>query len=132
MILRIVKSFAQSLIDSQGMESIPCLFILSSKTHTLYDAVYLPGALPEFYLALPETNCIVLLFPHQIIIHIWKCHQCLETISFLVVFFFSLFILREREHACEWESSREKGRERIPSRFRTVSTEPDPRLVPTN
>ena len=39
-----------------------------------------------------------------------------------------LFILRER--AGEWQ--RERGRERLPARLLTVSTEPDSGLEPTN
>ena len=49
---------------------------------------------------------------------------------------FYLFILRERERDRERESKSrggaERGRERIPSRFHAVSTDPDAELKPTN
>ena len=41
-----------------------------------------------------------------------------------------MFIYFERER--EWVRGRERGRERIPSRLHTVSTEPDAGLEPTN
>ena len=47
------------------------------------------------------------------------------------IYFLSyLFILTQTE--CEWERDRERGREEIPSRLRTVSTEPDMGLGFTN
>ena len=50
----------------------------------------------------------------------------------MLYFFLSLFILRERARAREHEEeTSEEGRERVPSRFHIVSTEPDPRLDPT-
>ena len=51
-----------------------------------------------------------------------------ENLAFLKVY---LFILREREQSQVGEGQREE-KERIPSRFRTVSTEPDMGLEPTN
>ena len=48
----------------------------------------------------------------------------------LFFFFKWLFILKEREQVSR--GGTERGRERIPSRLHTVSTEPDTGLEPTN
>ena len=50
----------------------------------------------------------------------------------LSFFFLSLCILRERERERErvGEGKRQRGRERIPSRLRAASTEPDAGLEP--
>ena len=50
--------------------------------------------------------------------------------SACLLFFLSLFILREREH--EQGRDRERVRERIPSKLCTVSFEPDAGLKPTD
>ena len=54
-------------------------------------------------------------------------------VSKIVSIFLSLFTYfeREREHK-SGEGQRERGRERIPSRLHTTSTEPDVGLEPTN
>ena len=48
------------------------------------------------------------------------------------VFFFSLFISRERRRKEEWGRGRKRGRDRIPSRLCTISSEPHAGLYPTN
>ena len=50
----------------------------------------------------------------------------------IILFFLSLFILRERERAHKWGRGRKKGRERIPSKPCAVSTEPNMGLDLTN
>ena len=40
--------------------------------------------------------------------------------------------MRERARAREWGRDRERGRERFTSRLLAVTTEPNPRLEPTN
>ena len=43
-----------------------------------------------------------------------------------------MYFERERERESKWGRGREKGRERIPSRLHTVSTEPNVGLQLTN
>ena len=59
--------------------------------------------------------------------------------SFLIIFLMSIYFKRERERErerkCKWGSEggvRERGRERIPGRLHTVSTEPHAGLDPTS
>ena len=52
--------------------------------------------------------------------------------SFFFFKFTYLFILRERERESKQGRDREKGRERIPSRFHAVSTEPNSGFPLTN
>ena len=49
---------------------------------------------------------------------------------YCVIYFLSLFIYLERESV--WQGQRKRVRERVPSRLRTVSTEPDVGLVLMN
>ena len=46
--------------------------------------------------------------------------------------FYSFIFERERERDFEQRRGRERGRLRIPSRLRAVSTQPDARLDPTD
>ena len=43
-----------------------------------------------------------------------------------------MFVYFERQRACVGEGQRERDSERIPSRLRTVNTEPDAGLDPVN
>ena len=53
-------------------------------------------------------------------------------IFYFLKYFLSLLIYFEREREREQGRGRERGIERIPSRLRTISMEPDVGLKPTN
>ena len=61
----------------------------------------------------------------------WHSHSSQEAALwfwhwlFIYFIYFKLCIYFERERQCEWGRGRERGKERIPSRLLTVSTEPD-------
>ena len=57
-----------------------------------------------------------------------------DIFSTCFLFFYFLFVLREREpeNACEWGTGRDRGRERIPSQLHAVSAEPNVGVELTN